>query len=429
LTPREFSIEVVKKLVAQGFTAYWAGGCVRDLLLETEADDYDVATDATPDQVRELFGQRRTLAVGASFGVIIVLGPRGAGQVEVATFRSEGEYTDGRRPDDVAFCSPEEDAQRRDFTVNGMFLDPITDTIHDFVGGEADLKRKVIRAIGDPHKRFDEDRLRLLRAVRFTANLEFELDGTTADAVLQLAGEVVTVSMERISQELRKMLSNRNRVRAVTLLRELGLLASVIPEVMEWTVENEPSQSRVSQWDEMLAVLGRFEEARFESTMAVLLRDVPSQSRVKAKDVPRSGTQQAICRRLKLSNDETDAICWLGSQRSVLEDVSAMQLHEKKRLLTHPLFDELAELEMSRMQVSGASVSAVEKLLVYRDGTDRAVLDPPELLTGRDLIQMGHRPGPEFKEWLYAIQNAQLDEQIQTRDEAVALLKELIGES
>ena len=230
---REFAVEIVRKLRAAGHTALLAGGCVRDLLLGREPKDFDVATTARPEQVRDLFGHRRTLAVGASFGVIVVVPPRGseAGQVEVATFRTEGPYQDGRRPESVAFCTPEEDAQRRDFTINGMFYDPVEARVLDFVGGEADLAARVLRAIGDPHARMREDKLRMLRAVRFAATLDFMLDEVTAAAVREMAHEIVVVSHERIAQELRRMLVDTHRRRAVELCDSVGLLSVILPEV------------------------------------------------------------------------------------------------------------------------------------------------------------------------------------------------------
>ena len=195
------------------------------------AEDYDVVTDARPDAIRALFGQRRTLAIGAAFGVITVLGPRGAGQVEVATFRRDVDYQDGRRPSSVEFSSPEEDAQRRDFTINGMFFDPIEERVIDFVGGQDDLRWRIIRAIGVPQERFTEDKLRLLRAIRFAAVLEFELEEQTRRAVESMAEQVSAVSVERIAAEMALMLGDGNRARAVNLLYDVRLLAVILPEV------------------------------------------------------------------------------------------------------------------------------------------------------------------------------------------------------
>ncbi|HTI49987.1 MAG TPA: CCA tRNA nucleotidyltransferase, partial [Planctomycetaceae bacterium] len=210
---RDFAVDVVRRLQEAGFIALWAGGCVRDFLLGHPPDDYDVATSARPEDVRTLFGKHRTLAIGASFGVILVHGPRGGrtGDVEVATFRTEGPYRDGRRPEHVAFATPEEDALRRDFTINGMFYDPLTDRVLDYVGGRGDLERHVVRAIGEPRARFAEDKLRMLRAVRMTARFDFELDESTAAAVREMSREILVVSSERIAQELKKMLVHVRR--------------------------------------------------------------------------------------------------------------------------------------------------------------------------------------------------------------------------
>src|SRR5580692_10955471 len=228
---REFAVDVVRRLQGAGFRALWAGGCVRDILMGRAPQDYDVATDARPDAVRDLFGRRRTLAVGASFGVIIVLGPKGAGNVDVATFRTEGPYLDGRRPEHVEFATPEEDAQRRDFTINGMFYDPISEQVHDYVGGESDLAARVVRAIGRPADRMTEDKLRMLRAVRFAATLDFQLDAATANAVRAMAPEIHVVSAERIAQELKKMLVDPHRRRAIELARDTQLLLEILPEL------------------------------------------------------------------------------------------------------------------------------------------------------------------------------------------------------
>ena len=229
---REFAVAIVHTLREAGYDALWAGGCVRDQLLGVIPKDYDVASTATPDQVISLFGRRKTIPVGASFGVVVVLGPtKAAGQIEVATFRSDGKYLDGRRPESVTFCRPEEDAQRRDFTINGMFFDPIANEVIDYVGGKDDLATGVIRAIGDPVARFTEDKLRLLRAVRFAATFQFRLEDRTADAVRQLHHELHQVSIERVAQELRRMLAHPTRAVSVRLLIETGLLAEVLPEI------------------------------------------------------------------------------------------------------------------------------------------------------------------------------------------------------
>src|SRR3954462_13574945 len=212
---RAFALEIAQKLRSGGFEALWAGGCVRDELLGLTPKDYDVATSATPEQIRDLFGHRRTLPIGAAFGVITVLGPRTAGQIEVATFRTDAAYSDGRHPDSVSFTTAEHDAQRRDFTINGLFYDPIANQVVDYVGGQQDLQQRTIRAIGEPRSRIGEDKLRMLRAVRFAATFNFEIDPPTFVAIQQLAAEINTVSAERIGMEIRRMLLDSNRATAL----------------------------------------------------------------------------------------------------------------------------------------------------------------------------------------------------------------------
>ena len=405
--PREFAVEIVRKLRAAGHTALLAGGCVRDLLLGREPKDYDVATTARPEQVRDLFGHRRTLAVGASFGVIVVVPPRGsgAGQVEVATFRTEGPYQDGRRPESVAFCTPEEDAQRRDFTINGMFYDPIEARVLDFVGGEADLAARVLRAIGDPHARMCEDKLRLLRAVRFTATLDFTLDEVTAAAVREMAGEIVVVSHERIAQELRRMLVDPHRQRAVELCAEVGLLSVILPELRE-LADDEPT----------LAMLSLLEPPSFELAFSVLLHSLPAKP-----------TIHDICRRLKLSNDETDRIVWLVAHQDDLADAPSQTLARLKRTLAHPDRDDLIALLRVKRLAYSADMQPVLFCDEYLARTSQSVIDPPPLMTGDDLKSLGLKPGPKFKTLLNAIRDAQLNGEIATHEQALTLASTAIA--
>ncbi len=419
VTSREFSIDVVRQLHAQGFTAYWAGGCVRDLLLGRTATDFDVATNATPEQVRRLFGARRTLAVGESFGVIVVLGPKPAGQVEVATFRADGEYYDGRRPSHVDYCDAREDALRRDFTINGMFYDPLTQTVHDFVGGQADLQRRMVRAIGNPRARMTEDKLRMLRAVRFSAVLDFELDSQTADAIREMAGQIIVVSAERIAQELHKLLPHANRSRGLRLLRAVDLLPIVLPEVQATVVHF--SEER---WELTLRVLEILQTHSFTMPLAALLRYVPAPDWHR-KEPAQHGTVQDLCRRLRFSNDELEQVFWLVKQQSVLATAPQLSLAELKRLLVHPHFDTLLQLARSWATVQGDDMSPFGWIDAYRDRTPAEMINPPELLVGRDLIALGHTPGPDFRYWLDTVRNAQLNEQIQTRESALALLQQL----
>lgn len=396
---REFAVEIVRKLRDAGFLAYFAGGCVRDLLLNRPAKDYDVATSAKPDEVRKLFGHRRTLAVGESFGVIIVLGPKAAGQVEVATFRTDLDYTDGRRPDGVVFCSPEEDALRRDFTINGMFYDPIDSRVIDYVGGEADLATGIIRAIRDPFERMREDKLRMLRAVRFTATLEFQLDPATADAVRQMAPQLSVVSAERIAQELKKMLVDRHRRRAMELCADLGLL------------------EQIGIRDSGFAFLGLLQDPGFELALAALVHRMPSVE------------VEALCRRLKLSNDELDRVVWLVAHQDDLQRAPEMLLSQIKRLLSHRYRDDLLRLAHAKLLADDADLHPVLFTEEFLARTPAAVLDPPPLISGNDLIQSGLRPGPRFKELLETVRDAQLNLEVATRGEALALVRRLQAES
>ncbi|MCA9079033.1 MAG: CCA tRNA nucleotidyltransferase [Planctomycetaceae bacterium] len=422
MTAREFSISVIQRLREAGYTALWAGGCVRDLLMGRSPDDFDVATDATPTQVREVFGARRTLAVGESFGVIIVLGPKSAGQVEVATFRSEGEYHDGRRPSAVDFSNAQEDALRRDFTINGMFYDPVAEQVHDYVGGQGDLERRVIRAIGDAHARFGEDKLRLLRAVRFASLLDFNLEAETRAAVSQLASQIVIVSAERITQEFRKMLISPRRAAAMRLCRDVNLLPVILPEVQEHTIHFAEER-----WEEALEVLEQLGNASFAMALSVLLRHVPCPETWNRKEGPPHGTVPDVCQRLKLSNDDRNRILWLVQHAGGLAQAPSLSLAVLKRLAIAPGFAELLQLERTWARTVGQTLEPYDWLDHFLEDTPAEELNPAELLTGRDLIGLGYQPGPQFRDWLDAIRDAQLNNELSSRDQALTLLHELIA--
>src|SRR5262245_29980401 len=262
---REFALEIAQKLRTAGFEALWAGGCVRDQLLGITPKDSDVATSAKPDEIRDLFGRRRTLPIGASFGVIMVLGPRDAGQIEVATFRKDAAYSDGRHPDAVTFSDAEHDAQRRDFTINGLFFDPLAEQVIDYVGGQQDLARRVIRAIGDPLARIAEDKLRMLRAARFAARFDFALDAGTLAAIRQQAAELVIVSAERVAAELRLILTHASRAAGVQLLADTNLLEVVLPEAAPLLQSREP-------WTRCVNNLALLHAPTFAMALAALLR-------------------------------------------------------------------------------------------------------------------------------------------------------------
>ncbi len=402
---REFALDVVRRLKECGFTALWAGGCVRDHLLGKTPKDYDVATNATPKQVRKVFAKRKTLDVGASFGVIIVVGPQEAGEVEVATFRSDGTYSDGRRPDSVTFSSPEEDAQRRDFTINGMFFDPLEHKVLDFVGGERDLSQGYIRAIGDPHDRMREDKLRMLRAVRFTAHLEFGLARATKAAVAEMASEINVVSAERIAAELRRMLTDQHRHIAVALADEVGLLREILPEVVMHGSSTASSDAEERKPKAVIATseilspqltsLRLLQEPSFELAFAMLLREVTN--------------VELICRRLKLSNDELERIAWLVRQQDALLEPEKLSLAQLKRLLAHPFRDDLLALTRATLLAEQSDLHPVLFCEQFLETTPSDVLNPPPLVTGNDLIALGLKPGPRFKRLLEEARDAQLN--------------------
>jgi len=413
---REFAAQVAKRLQDAGFRALWAGGCVRDFLLGRDPKDYDVATDARPEDVRKLFGYRRTLAVGASFGVIVVRGPQGAGQVEVATFRTEGPYLDGRRPEHVTFCSPEEDAQRRDFTINGMFYDPIAQKPLDFVEGEKDLSAGIVRAIGNPHDRMREDKLRLLRAVRFAATFDFELDPTTADAIRNMADELHVVSVERISQELTRMLVDPHRMRAMRLAADVNLLQVIIPELAS-AISGSAETRENDAWEITLQMLQLLQEPSFALSAAVLLHALHSEA---TPDRVRK-----ICRRLKFSNRDIDHIDWLVAQQDALIDAPNLPLATLKRFLSHAQVKDLLSLNRVRILARNADLSALIFCEEYLRNTPAEEINPPPLLTGDLLIAEGFSSGPEFKQYLETVRVAQLNGEIDSTAQALKLVRQL----
>ena len=340
---RGFAAEIVRRLRAAGHEAYWAGGCVRDELLARIPADYDVATAALPEIVRNLFGRKKTLAIGAAFGVITVLGPKPAGQVEVATFRTDADYTDGRHPAGVTFCSAREDAQRRDFTINGMFLDPLSGEVHDFIGGREDLAAGVVRAIGTPAMRFAEDHLRMLRAVRFAAGFDFALEHNTRGAIERMTHLVGCVSPERIAAELGAMTTRPGRGRALMLLEETGLAREVLPEVAP--AANDTGGR--AAWARAAAIVAALDEPTLPQAVATLCE---------CKSPDRSA---AIATRLRLSNHDAKAIAWLHAGVAELGSQ-----------------DRLASLLWSRLQPWVAHAHAALLADLLRARADRGHGDP-----------------------------------------------------
>jgi poly(A) polymerase len=414
MTDRQFAIDVVRRLRQSGFEALWAGGCVRDELLGLLPTDYDVATSARPEDVVQTFA--RTVEVGASFGVVEVIGPRRPDgsfpKVQVATFRSDGAYVDGRRPESVVFSSAEEDAQRRDFTINGMFLDPLDGKVIDYVGGQKDLSDRVLRAIGDARARFREDKLRLLRAVRFATRFDFPIEPETAAAIREMTGQITVVSAERIAEELRKMLTHPRRARAMRQLADLGLFRHVLPLVAaELTGDRWERTLRVlevvdgPQWPDAAPV-------SFPLGLAALLHDTGKRFAAQAG------------RRLKLSNAEADRATWLVEHHASLRDAPTLQPSRLKPMLVHPGIGELLALHRAEAVAADRATDDVDYCERLLRETPRSELDPPPLLTGDDLIALGWEQGPLFKKVLDAVREAQLDGTIRTREDAVRLAKQ-----
>ncbi len=431
---REFALEVVRRLRAAGFQALWAGGCVRDLLLGESPADYDVATDARPEQVMTTL-RFRTIPVGAAFGVVRVLDPRGGGRdVEIATFRGDGPYLDGRRPESVVFASAEIDALRRDFTINGMFLDPIANEVVDYVGGRADLEARVLRAIGEPHARFREDQLRLLRAVRIAARFDLAIEPATRAAVQDFAPFLSTVSAERIAHELQRMLLHPSRSRALGLFLEIGLAKPVMAPILrlKGLFHGKPMQPEGDVWDHTLLVLDLLPAApSFPLALAALLHDVGKPETLTLKDRrieypghPAAGARIAepLCRALRISNAERERTVWLVANHDVLWGARSMRDSQLKRLLVAPGADELLALHRADALASFDVADHVDYCESYRREQPRGPLDPPPLVTGHDLVEHGLKPGVRFAYWLELIRDAQLDGGLESKSQALAWL-------
>jgi poly(A) polymerase len=437
-----FARSVLTTLRGAGFEALLAGGCVRDLLMNRPPKDFDVATSARPEEVRRLF--RRSVPVGESFGVVRVLGPERA-EVEVATFRNDGAYVDGRRPESIAFSSPEEDAQRRDFTINGLFLDPTVGRVIDFVGGLKDLELGVIRAIGDPHQRIEEDRLRILRGARFAARFDFRMDPGTEAAIRERAEKLQGVSAERIQQELRAMLTPGWRARALEWMIVLGLDHVALPN---WRPDEPVEVSRT------LAILGALgESASFPLALAGLhARLQPGRA---------AKVTAALAAGLKLSNDERQRLGWLVDHQATLERAERQPLDVLKTTLQHPGREELitlrsaiddtgpsserdaatvddrTEADPSAPAASDSTVTASDlgfgKFSGERDGPwcrrmvtawGQGRIDPAPLLTGADLLELGLKPSPIFRRLIEGARREQLLERLTDREAALAWVQQ-----
>ena len=431
---------ICRTLRGAGHQAYLVGGCVRDILLGREPADYDVATDATPDRVQQLFP--RSLAVGAQFGVIVVSDESGAGeqaQVEVATFRSDIGYSDGRHPDRVVYASsPQEDVKRRDFTINALLLDPETKEVLDFVGGRDDLRAGIIRAIGRPEDRFREDKLRMVRAVRFAARFKYAIHSATFSAITKLAPEVHQVSAERLRDELTKLLTEGAARRAFELLDETRLLPELLPEIARMKGVEQPPQFHPEGdvWTHTLLMLeGLPKPSSATLAWGVLLHDVGKpptfappvgpNGRIRFDEHVEVGTRMAqeICHRFRFSSDDTEQIAALVANHLRFKDAPQMKPSTLKRFVRLNRFDEHLELHRLDCMSSHRNLDNYEFVRRFLAETRPEEIRPARLVTGDDLIALGLRPGPAFRAILDAVEEAQLNGRISTREEALQLAR------
>jgi putative nucleotidyltransferase with HDIG domain len=433
MDPKSAATDIARRLQQAGHTAYFAGGCVRDELLGLDPHDYDIATSAKPAEVQKLFPH--TQAVGAHFGVILVMEHGRA--FEVATFRSDHEYIDGRRPEMVTFSTPEEDAARRDFTVNGMFHDPVADRFIDFVGGQADLRSETLRAIGDPVARFREDKLRLLRAVRFAARFGYDIDPATWEAIKAHAADIHAVSAERIREELVKILAHPNRLRGFDLLDQSGLLKEILPEIEKLKGCEQPAQFH-PEGDVFVHTRAMLEllppDASASLALAVLFHDIgkpptfryhADEDRIRFSGHDRVGATmtEKLMERLRFSRHDIDRVAEAVRQHMVFKDVQNMRTAKLKRFMAREGFDEELELHRVDCQSSHGALDNYEFLKAKAEEFANEPLIPPPLLTGHDLMALGWKPGPHFGPILEAVQTAQLEGTLTTKEDALAWIQ------
>lgn len=431
---RETALQVLNALRAQGHQALFNGGCVRDRLLGKEPKDYDIATSATPDQVEKLF--EKTVLVGAHFGVVVVV--VGGQSIEVATFRCESDYQDGRHPGKVSFSTVEQDAQRRDFTVNGLYWDGSSAEPLDLVNGRADLAAKRIRTIGDPAKRFEEDHLRLLRAVRFAVQLGFEIEPATFAAVKAWAPKIVSVSAERVRDELTKILTSPAPGRGIRLLDETGLLAHVLPEVLTLKGVEQPAQYHPEGdvYIHTLMLLDQLNCPSAELAWGALLHDIAkpctferAADRIRFHGHDRIGAEMSekILRRLAFSNESREIICSLVAEHLRFKDAFQMRVSTLKRFFKLPRFDLHMELHRIDCMASHKDLSAYAFCQSKLAEFAKEPPEPSRLVTGGDLIAMGMKPGPEFTRILREVEDAILEGAVRTREEGLEWVRKRNG--
>lgn len=431
--------KLVRVLQEAGHTTYFAGGCVRDRLRGVEPKDYDIATSATPAEVLDLFP--KSDSIGAHFGVVLV--KKRKASFEIATFRTDGTYSDGRRPDAVQFSDPESDAKRRDFTVNGMFYDPIAEELIDFVGGQKDLATQTLRAIGNPKERFQEDYLRMLRAIRFATILGYEVEEETWSSLVVSAPEILQVSPERIREELDRIWRHPNRLRGFDLLVSSGLMEKILPEIIELQGVEQPPQ-----WHPegdvfvhtrlMLSLLP--EEASLPLVLSVLFHDIgkpaafsydESEDRIRFNGHDKIGAEitRTILNRLRYSNEVIDATVSAVGNHMRFIDVKKMRTSTLKRFMNRQGFSDELQLHKVDCLGSNGNLSNFDYVVAKQEEFAAEPLVPPPFLTGKDLIERGLSPGPEFKTILKEAQDLQLEGDLETRADALRWIEQHLAES
>ena len=440
MTVKQTAIEIVKTLQKHGYKAFFAGGCVRDMIMGKVSIDYDIATSALPQDIINLFG--KTIPVGVQFGVVIVV--KDGHNFEVATFRTEGSYSDGRHPDYVAFSTPEDDVKRRDFTINGLLYDPVKNEILDYVGGQEDISKGIIRTIGNPAERFTEDKLRMIRAARFACRFNFPIHEDTRRAIIQLAQNIHVVSAERIREELEKILTGTNPHIGIKLLDELCLLEEILPEVssMKGVRQPENFHPEGDVFVHTLLCLSKLapvpeqgmERPSWTFAMGILLHDIGKTITFEESDRIRFNLHEKvgadmtakICDRLKTSNAEKDRIVWLVLKHLYFKDAQKMRLSKLKRLFAEEGYPALAELrEIDAFGRSG-DLSDYHYCQEMFSKLSHEEVKPKPLITGHDLIDMGLKPGPVFKDILTKIEDEQLEGNLNTKEAAIEKVKTLI---
>jgi len=426
----EAAFEIVKHLTDRGHKAYYAGGCVRDRIMGLQPQDIDIATDASPQQIISYFP--RTVAVGEQFGVVLVL--KGTNQFEVATFRSDGAYSNGRHPDEVAFCGAQEDVLRRDFTINGLLYDPHTETVLDYVSGIADIRNRMIRCIGEPVHRFKEDSLRLIRGVRFAARFGFEIEPWTFIAMRILRETIHRVSAERKRDELTKILTKPNAAQGFRLLDETGLLKELLPEVhaMKGVVQSDQYHPEGDVWMHTLLMLQQLREPSIAFAWATLLHDVgkpatfewtPEKIRFHRHNAVGAEMAESICRRLKMKNSDIELIRSLVAGHMKFVEAKKMRLSTLKKFLSQSHFDRHMALHRLDCIASHGNLEIHRFCIEQLEHLSTEQLAPSPLINGHDLIQLGYTPGPIFQQILAHVSEAQLEEKIETREQALELVR------